>query len=59
MSNVSIIRQWADGEVLSIRVKADSSYPDELSEAVASAVRTYAEALSISTADVEDTTETP
>lgn len=55
MAYVEITRRWPDGDVLCIHVKAGASYPDELSEARATAIAAYREALGISVADTEDT----
>jgi hypothetical protein len=47
MAEVRITRRWSDEETLYVTVIADSSYPDALDQARATAVRTYAEACDV------------
>lgn len=54
MAKVTIQRRWPDGDVLAIEIKAESNYPDALAEAKRTALNTYAEALGVTLADVED-----
>lgn len=50
MAEVEIIRRWPDGETLAVTVQADSTYPDHLDQARATAVRTYRESLDVTLA---------
>jgi hypothetical protein len=47
MAEVRITRRWSDEETLYVTVIADSSYPDALDQARATAIRTYAEACDV------------
>jgi hypothetical protein len=53
MASVSIHRCWPDGDVLSIDIDTDNSYPDALNEAKRIALDAYAEALGVTVAVVE------
>lgn len=56
MAEVSISRQWADGDAIQVTIEADG-FPDALDEAKAVALRLYAGALGI-TIETE-ATDTP
>lgn len=47
MGSVRFIRRWPDGEILEIKVKAESAYPDALAEAKATALAALREASEI------------
>lgn len=47
MAFVKLTRQWPDGDVLVIAVRADDTYPQALDEARAVLLRTYREALDV------------
>lgn len=53
MAKVVIQRQWPDGDVLSISIKVDDSFPDVVAEAKRAALDAYAEALGVTTATDE------
>lgn len=55
MAEVTIGRQWSDGDSLLITVEADDTYPDALDETRAVALKLYAEALGITiTTEADD-----
>jgi hypothetical protein len=54
MAKVTISRHWPDGDVVVIRVKAESSYPDAMAEAKRIALDAFREALGVTLAS-EDT----
>lgn len=45
-ASVVIQRVWPDGDVITIRIKVKTSYPDALAEAKRMALDAFAEALS-------------
>lgn len=45
-ATVVIERVWPDGDVLTIRIRVATSYPDALAEAKRTALDAYAEAMS-------------
>lgn len=47
MATIQIMRQWPDGDVLSIRVKVDDSFPDVIREAVRATLDAYTEAITV------------
>ena len=57
-ARISIIYRFADGNVLQVHVKADSSYPDSLAEARAVAHREFAEDLALIVDEGADDGET-
>lgn len=54
VARITITRQWPDHDVLSVTVKAESSYPDALAEAVRTAVHTFAEALDVAVTEADE-----
>lgn len=55
MAEVTIGRQWSDGDSLLITVEADDGFPDSLDETRAVALKLYAEALGITiTTEADD-----
>lgn len=54
MAKVTIQRRWPDGDVLSIVIKAENTYPDALDQARKVAIDTYRQALGVTTADVDE-----
>ncbi|MBA3781196.1 MAG: hypothetical protein H0X12_04990 [Nocardioides sp.] len=56
MSKVEVFRRWPDGDVLSVTIKVDESYPDALDQAKRTALDAYAEALGVTLADVPEET---
>ena len=57
MAEVSISRQWADGDAIQVTIEADG-YPDALDEARNIAIRLYAEALGVTLATEVDDRDT-
>lgn len=53
MAKVTIQRCFPDGDVLTIAIKVDDSYPDVLAEAKRAALDAYAETLAPIVADGE------
>lgn len=53
MAKVMVQRVWPDGEVLTISIQVDDSFPDVVAEAKANAVNAYADALEITLAPVD------
>jgi hypothetical protein len=51
MARITITRQWPDGDVLSVSVKAESNYPDALAQALRTVTDAYREALGITVSD--------
>lgn len=55
MSRVTITRQFPDGDIVRVAVVVDSSYPDAVDEARATAVTAFREAIGITlTGDTEE-----
>jgi hypothetical protein len=54
MATVLILRRWPDGDELMIRVKAETSYPDALSEALRTAINAYTEALGVTLGEADE-----
>lgn len=53
MAKVLIQRSWADGDVLTVAIRVDDSFPDVVREGVRAALDAYREALGVTTADTE------
>lgn len=55
MSRVTITRQFPDGDIIRVAVVVDSSYPDAVDEARATAVTAFREAINNTlTGDTDD-----
>ena len=55
MAEAMISRSWPDGDVLTVSIEADESFPDAISEVEATCARLYANALGVTLAQpVED-----
>jgi hypothetical protein len=54
VAKVTITRRWPDSDVLSVEVKAESCYPDALDQARKVALDTFASAMGVTLAQVED-----
>lgn len=58
MAKVVVQRCWPDGDVLTISISLDNSFPDVVAEAKANAIGAYREALEISVL-ADDTDDDP